>query len=351
MEEGGLCCWDLRDAPGLVRPEALDGDGRVVHALPPAFSTEAAPWATHHAGVVGLRSLGGAGTRGSGAVTPLRTAVGVGGEMEGAAGHVASADSSGRVCVWAVVESAPSRAARGALGPGPGREGQGPFSVLRMEVLLADVPLGREALFRSARSGPGHDRRDLDAGPAGARQWELCHGMEMRAGGEVLVAVASGRVLRGATSGRVAVPKEFVGEEAWASARLREGGGQVARAECRAVACSTALPGVLAAGYSDGSVAVYSDRRGWRGSEGWASGGARGCRRPCLTLPCRAVRECIHGRVPRARRHATPRLVFPAQEPSAVRALQWSPVLPGVLYALNSASVLHVFDLLADRSR
>jgi len=210
---------------------------------------------------------------------------------------------SGRVCVWGCYDG-------GARG------------LARLDMSLAGVPLGPRSLFAAARAATGtEERMGIDDG-GGAEEHAPCFDMATCPDERWLaVATGQGDVLKGGWGGPPAPPRRYLWEEPWAAAcRLRAqappGPGEAplrpsaGGVECRAVACSGLVPEVLAAGYSDGSVAVFH------------------------------------------RRSSAPRCAFPPRGPAgAVRALAWSPVHAGLLYALDAQSTLVVYDLAGDRSR
>jgi len=275
MQEGGVCLWDLRE-PGMRFPgEEIEGQN-VSHLRRPTYSTEFLPPDGDIPG--GVAAL---------AAVPRSKKAGEGRRSKGNS-QLLSCGQWGDVTVWSVNEMSEADVA-GTSEVDFGLRVGGRVRLLKNSALLR---IGLDAA-RPAHRLPGvrlQRTRDVALLPRDNNQF--------------IVAADGGRVLMGARYGEAPAPKEFCPED-WGMLPLSSAARGSVTTQATAVHFSPFYPEVFAAGYSNGSFAVFSIKS---------------------SLPLKVWTEVL---------------------PGSVEAVRWSPARPGVLFVLDSAATLHAFDLSA----
>ena len=359
LAEGGLCVLDLREDPVRVQAGGV---------LRPTFTTEAVMPPPHAAPVVAVHTAPAASdddyhhdldnhvNNKENHVSSTSTST------SRALCRVLSADEDGRVTQWVVRES---------RGLGDHHQGQKRYGLVRLEDQLRRIPLGRDAIYRRAEGGgtsgaggptaAAAEKRNektstktkkkgnriktgslflssrdhvmgdlagvgvvrdlvLDWAAGSGRAWE----------GSFLVASSTGRVLRGRALGTDPYPKEYTSLERWTAIKL--GQPELSAVACVSLAPHPIMPGIFAALFSDGSVAIYDAAQAT----------------PRVRFPpphSTTTTDTAGGLGPRSDRFDLD--VEPARRLHVV----WSPHYPAVLYVVGLDGWIRTYDLIVDKYR
>ncbi|CAG9461640.1 unnamed protein product [Pedinophyceae sp. YPF-701] len=328
MEEGGICAYDLRE-PANEHAFA-EVAGATVAARRPTYTTEAEVTVAHTAAIVGLRCLPAPGRAQSAGDDDAGFRPGEPLFM------VVSLDAWGGLAVWYAVQT---------LAPVEGGVSRGirPGGLVCLVQVDRKLPLGIQQAFQSSQAALEAEGRRaalaqgapemptalerLAAIAAGRRAFGLATLAGAGGGVEVLAALDGARVAVGGIGGSVVPPREFVAVERWLAAKV--GGANATAAfgedacevpaaaaaaaaagatDCTSLHASPFLRGHFVAGFSDGSIAVFSRQR---------------------ALP----------------------LLIAAGGGAAVVSVRWSPCRPAQLLSLDAESTLCLWDLRQSRTR